>query len=79
MAWSALGELEHVGDEIVDAIDLPVDARLGRGAEGRGGVGFAEHLGGEADDVHGIFQVVDDGAGERPTAARRSACTTSRR
>jgi len=57
-------ELQQFIDHVAEAIDLFPDPVFG-GQPQRGWGGFgAAHFGGDTDDVEGVLEVVDDGAGE---------------
>jgi len=59
---AAFSEGEDVGDEIVDAVHLPLDAGLNQVACFRSKIGIGKIFGREADDAQRIFLIVNDAA-----------------
>ena len=64
VGMGALDELQQFIDHVANALDLLSDADFGNLAGFRRGRRHAGHVGGEADDVEGILEIMNDGTGE---------------
>jgi hypothetical protein len=61
---AGLGELDELGQHVGHALHLARDAVVGLGAHRRRGVVGARELGGEADHLEWVLEVVHDRSGE---------------